>query len=656
MRAGEQALSSNEAIDGLIKTSAKAARDWQALAPEERAAALHRVGDVLAARRGELIEVAGSEAGKTIDQADPEVSEAIDFCHHYANASMQLADEAYMAGARFVPVDVTVVASPWNFPVAIPVGGVAAALAAGSSVILKPAPPAKRCAAELVAAFHEAGLPRELVVLAPLDDGDVSRHLVTHEGVDRVILTGSYDTARLFRSWKPDMHLLGETSGKNAIIVTPSADPDLAVRDIVHSAFAHAGQKCSASSLLILVGSAGHSSRIARQLVDAAASLRVGLPSSLDSQVGPVVVPDDEKAVRGLTTLGEGEHWVLGPRYLGDGLWTPGIRAGVVPGSEFHLTEYFAPVLGVMRVDTLEDAIDAVNEVDYGLTSGLHTLDSAELATWLEGIEAGNLYVNRGITGAIVRRQPFGGWKRSAIGSTTKAGGPSYLLGLGDIESDRSATAAVEATNAETLAPSVLALSGAVAPHLSEDEAAELTRAVRADAAAWACDYGVNRDVTGMACERNILRYRPTPVLVRAGSGTPLVDTVRVLAAGLLAGGPIGLSVADTLPQPVLELLESLDIEVTVEDASSWESRLSMVANSGGLGMRVRVLGPRDETSAQRWAHASRASSGSPDVALYTGDVTSCPHAELLPFLREQAVSITNHRFGTPLDLAQELL
>ncbi len=656
VRAGEQALSTNEAIDGLIKASAKAARDWQALAPEERAAALHRVGDVLAARRGELIEVAGSEAGKTIDQADPEVSEAIDFCHHYANVSLQLADETYMAGARFVPVDVTVVASPWNFPVAIPVGGVAAALAAGSSVILKPAPPAKRCAAELVAAFHEAGVPPELVALAPLDDGDVSRHLVTHEGVDRVILTGSYDTARLFRSWKPDMHLLGETSGKNAIIVTPSADPDLAVRDIVHSAFAHAGQKCSASSLLILVGSAGRSARIARQLVDAAASLRVGLPSSLDSQVGPVVVPDDEKAVRGLTTLGEGEHWVLKPRYLGDGLWTPGIRAGVVPGSEFHLTEYFAPVLGVMRVDTLEDAIDAVNEVDYGLTSGLHTLDSAELATWLEGIEAGNLYVNRGITGAIVRRQPFGGWKRSAIGSTTKAGGPSYLLGLGDIESVPGATAAVEATNAETLAPSVLALSGAAAPYLSADEAAELTRAVCADAAAWASEYGANRDVTGMACERNVLRYRPTPVLVRAGSGTPLVDTVRVLAAGLLAGGPIGLSVADTLPQPVLELLESLGIEVTGEDEASWDSRLSMVANSGGLGMRVRVLGPRDETSAQRWARASRASSGSPDVALYTGDVTPCPHSELLPFLREQAVSITNHRFGTPLDLAADLL
>ena len=643
-------------MDALIEASAKAAHAWQALAPEERAAVLHRVGDVLAARRGELIEVAGSEAGKTIDQADPEVSEAIDFCHHYAAASLELADEAHMAGARFVPVDVTVVASPWNFPVAIPVGGVAAALAAGSAIVLKPAPPAKRCAAELVAAFHEAGVPKDLVALAPLEDGDVSRYLVTHEGVGRVVLTGSYDTARLFRSWKPDMHLLGETSGKNAIIVTPSADPDLAVRDIVHSAFAHAGQKCSASSLLILVGSAGKSARIARQLVDATASLRVGLPASLDSQVGPVVVPDDEKAVRGLTTLGEGEHWVLKPRYLGDGLWTPGIRAGVVPGSEFHLTEYFAPVLGVMRVDTLEEAIEAVNDVDYGLTSGLHTLDTEELATWLEGIEAGNLYVNRGITGAIVRRQPFGGWKRSAIGSTTKAGGPSYLLGLGEVEPVRDTSAAGRAVSTVPVDPRVLALCNATAPHVDAADAAELSRAVAADAAAWASDYGANRDVTGMACERNILRYRSTPVLVRAGSGTALADTVRVLAAGILAGGPIGLSVADQLPGAVLELAEAAGIEVTIEDARSWDARLAMVATSGGLGMRVRVLGPREESSAQRWTHATRASWGSPDVALYTGAVTACPHSELLPFLREQAVSITNHRFGTPLDLAANLL
>ena len=660
VEAGAARLATNAAVDTLVAATAEAAVVWQSLDPAERAAALHRVGDVLAARRAELIEVAGSEVGKTIDQSDPEVSEAIDFCHHYAESSLLLHDSEHMVGARFTPVDVTVVASPWNFPLAIPTGGVAAALAAGSAVILKPAPPAKRCAAELVRAFHDAGIPEDLVVLAPLDDGDVSRHLVTHKGVDRVVLTGSYDTARLFRSWRPDMHLLGETSGKNAIIVTPSADPDIAVLDAVYSAFAHAGQKCSASSLLVLVSSAGTSERIARQLVDATASLRVRLPLSLDSQMGPVVVPDDEKAVRGLTTLGPGEHWVLKPRYLGDGLWTPGIRAGVVPGSEFHLTEYFAPVIGVMRVDTLQEAIEAVNAVDYGLTSGLQTLDSAELAVWLDSIQAGNIYVNRGITGAIVRRQPFGGWKRSAIGSTTKAGGPSYLLGLGEVEPVRGKDKGVPGgpgdQGTSALDPRVASLCDAVSGQLGEADLAELRRALVADASAWRTAYGANRDVTGLACERNILRYRPVDVVVRAGAGTELVDVVRVMAAGVRAGGFISLSVADRLLQPLQNALLAAGVQVTVEDQGAWDIRLAEMAASGGLGTRVRVIGPREEDSAARWSHASRVTSGSPDIALYTGAVTACPHSELLPFLREQAVAITNHRFGTPLDLAEGLL
>ena len=660
VEAGAARLATNAAVDTLVAATAEAAGVWQSLDPAERAAALHRVGDVLAARRAELIEVAGSEAGKTIDQSDPEVSEAIDFCHHYAESSLLLHDSEHMVGARFAPVDVTVVASPWNFPLAIPTGGVAAALAAGSAVILKPAPPARRCAAELVRAFHDAGIPEDLVVLAPLEDGDVSRHLVTHKDVDRVVLTGSYDTARLFRSWKPDMHLLGETSGKNAIIVTPSADPDIAVRDAVYSAFAHAGQKCSASSLLVLVSSASTSERIARQLVDATASLRVRLPLSLDSQMGPVVVPDDEKAVRGLTTLGVGEHWVLKPRYLGDGLWTPGIRAGVVPGSEFHLTEYFAPVIGIMRVDTLQEAIEAVNAVDYGLTSGLQTLDATELAIWLEGVQAGNLYVNRGITGAIVRRQPFGGWKRSAIGSTTKAGGPSYLLGLGEVEpargKDKGEPGGPGEQGTSALDPRVASLCDAVSGQLGAADLAELRRALVADASAWRAGYGANRDVTGLACERNILRYRAVDVVVRAGQGTALADLVRVMAAGVRAGGFISLSVADRLPQPLQNALLAAGVQVAIEDQGAWDARLAELSASGGLGTRVRVIGPREQTSAARWSHASRVTGGSPDIALYTGAVTACPHSELLPFLREQAVAITNHRFGTPLDLAEGLL
>ena len=256
-----------------------------------------------------------------------------------------------------------------------------------------------------------------------------------------------------------------------------------------------------------------------------------------------------------------------------------------------------------------------------------------------------------------MRRQPFGGWKRSAIGSTTKAGGPSYLLGLGDVEpADGQDVKGLADQGTAALDPRVASLCDAVSGQLDESDLAGLRRALVAEASAWRSAYGVNRDVTALACERNVLRYRPTDVLVRAGAGTELADVVRVMAAGVRAGGFVSLSVADRLPQPLQNALQAAGVQVAVEDQGAWDARLAELAASGGLGTRVRILGPREETSAARWSHASRVTGGSPDIALYTGAVTACPHSELLPFLREQAVAITNHRFGTPLDLAEGLL
>src|SRR5690606_27775595 len=159
------------------------------------------------------------------------------------------------------------------------------------------------------------------------------------------ILTGGYETAEMFRSWRHDLGLLAETSGKNAIIVTPSADLDLAVADVVKSAFGHAGQKCSASSLVILVGSVGRSERFERQLLDAATTLRVGYPTDPTTQMSPVIEPVQGKLKRGLTQLEPGEKWLLEPKQLDESgkLWSPGIRTGVAPGSDYHLTEFFGP-------------------------------------------------------------------------------------------------------------------------------------------------------------------------------------------------------------------------------------------------------------------------------------------------------------------------
>ncbi|MFD0867220.1 bifunctional proline dehydrogenase/L-glutamate gamma-semialdehyde dehydrogenase, partial [Tessaracoccus lubricantis] len=414
------------AVDALLERGRAAGEAWAARPLAERVAALHRLATELEALRADLIAVAGDEVGKLIDQADVEVSEAVDFANYYAFLAQE-----QVQGAEHVPPCLTTVAPPWNFPIAIPLGGVAAALAAGSAAILKPAPPARRTAALLAEGCWRAGLPADLVQLAIVDDGPVSKRLITDPRVDLVVLTGAAETAELFRSWRPSLPLLAETSGKNALVITPSADLDLAAADLANSAFGHAGQKCSAASLGILVGSVARSRRFRSQLLDAVRSLKVAWPTAPAAQMGPLTEPAGDKLLRGLTRLEPGQRWLLEPRQLDGRLWRPGIRDGVLPGSEYHRVEYFGPVLGLMAARDLDEAIAWQNGTEFGLTAGLHSLDPDEVSHWIERVEAGNAYVNRSITGAIVRRQPFGGWKRSAVGAGGKAGGPNYLMAFG---------------------------------------------------------------------------------------------------------------------------------------------------------------------------------------------------------------------------------
>jgi RHH-type proline utilization regulon transcriptional repressor/proline dehydrogenase/delta 1-pyrroline-5-carboxylate dehydrogenase len=667
------AVADEAALDALVNGAAEAGAAWAGLGAAERSRILHRAGEELEARRADLLEVMASEAGKTIDQGDPEVSEAIDFAHYYAERAVELET---MDGAVFEPAGVTLVTPPWNFPVAIPAGGVLAALAAGSAVVLKPAMPTARCGALVAEALWAAGVPREVLRLVSVPDRGLGSALVAHPAVDRVILTGAYETAELFRSFRHDLPLLAETSGKNAVIVTPSADLDLAVKDVVSSAFGHAGQKCSAASLVVLVGSVARSKRFRAQLLDAVSSLTVGYPGDASTQMGPVVEPAAGKLLGGLTTLGAGERWLLEPRKLDDGgrLWSPGVRDGVARGSEYHLTEYFGPILGIMTAADLGEAIELVNDIPYGLTSGLHSLDPREIGQWVEGVEAGNLYVNRGITGAIVERQPFGGWKKSAVGPGTKAGGPNYLLGLGSWH----------ATEAHTAAPvtdaGVRSLLEAARHDLDEDSAAMLERALGSDAAVWREEFGAAKDVTGLAAERNILRYRPYDGLVRvrltdashvseagpADGGyvaqaaaaasaaradltrvaepARIAELVRVAAAGALSGTRFELSVPDRLPGGISVALGRVAETVVVEPDAAWFDRM----RAAGAG-RVRLIGGS-------LADVTRATGGRPDLAVYAGEVTEAGRIELLPFLREQAISLTAHRFGTPDHLTDALI
>jgi len=529
-------------VERCLGVARAASLRWAAISTTERQRVLHRVGDQLAQSRGELITTMMHEANKTLAEADGEVAEAIDFARWYGDRAPEL-DTVF--AARFTPFGVVAVVPPWNFPVAIPAGGALASLAAGNSVILKPAPETPRCAEIVAEACWAAGVPPEVLQFVPTQENDAGRALIT--GVDAVVLTGSAETADLFRSWKPQMRLFAETSGKNALIITPNADIDLAVADLVQSAFGHSGQKCSAASLAILVGEIGDSTRFRRQLIDAVESIEVGPSTDLKTSMGPTIGPPNAALARALDRLDDGERWLVRPRQLDDTgmLWSPGVREGVVAESWFHRTECFGPVLGLMRANDLDEAIEIQNSSDFGLTGGISSLDPAEIDRWIDVVEVGNAYINRHITGAIVQRQPFGGWKRSSVGPGAKAGGPNYLAQLGTWSA-------------------------------AGDEPDDYEQS-------WREHFSVDHDPTDLFCETNVFRYRPLGrVLVRFGAaaGPRNLDLVR--KAALVCG---------------VELIES--------DASV-ESNEVLAARLSELGIiRMRVLGTDVSDQVRLAAHAA---------------------------------------------------
>ncbi len=636
-------LSERAAIDEVVARGRVGGAEWAALPVPTRAAILCRAGDELESRRADLVTAMAAEGGKTVGEADPEVSEAVDFARWYSERSFDL-DPTHKGlmtdGARFAPHTLTLVTPPWNFPVAIPAGGVLAALAAGSAVIVKPASAVPRCTEIVVEALHAAGVPEAALQVVRLADRALGRELVAHEGVDGVVLTGSAETAEQFIEWRRGRAgghgVIGETSGKNAMIVTASADFDLAVTDLVKSAFGHAGQKCSAASLAILVGDVVDSERFRRQLIDAVQSLRVGYPSDLGVGMGPVIAPPEGKLQRALTCLESGEEWWVEPQQLDQSgrLWSPGVRAWVQPESWFHLTECFGPVLGLMSAADLDEAIGLQNQVAYGLTGGLHSLDDREIEHWLDRVHVGNAYVNRHTTGAIVRRQPFGGWKASAVGAGAKAGGWDYLGQLGSWSSSgRPVEGSDPSRPVSQAADDLLGL----VPEPAERE--WLTSAVRSDARVWGDQLGANADATGLRVESNVLRHRPAPLTVRGLAGARLVEVLRVVLAAMAVGTPVRVSLESALGRDAMaadgagwtrltRLLEPL------EDDEEWAARMS---TAEGVE-RLRLVGPGAVEMADRLVR--------PGLVVLAGEVLATGRRELLSVVREQAVSRTCHRHG----------
>ncbi len=583
-------LRDRAAVDAAMARACDAAQRWSRTAGRERRDAIGRAADQMRRERFETIAVMADETGKTIAEADPEVSEAIDFATYYSGPGIDLHDELTTGpvGVEVSGRGVVAVIGPWNFPYAIPAGGTFAALAAGNAVVLKPAPEAVQVAATFVDQLHRSGLDPDLVQLMVCDDGPIGRHLVTHDDVDTVVLTGAYETATMFLGWKPDLRLFAETSGKNALVITTTADLDLALDDLVRSAFGHAGQKCSAASLGIVEAPVYDDPEFHRRLRDIVRSRRVGWPQDPATIVGPVIVPPTGKLERALTSLEPGERWLVEPEPLDDSrrLWRPGVRVDVAPGSWFHRTECFGPVLGLMRARDLDHAIEIQNDSDYGLTGGIHSLDPDEIDRWCERVQVGNAYVNRHITGAVVRRQPFGGWKRSSIGPGAKAGGPNYVVQFSRLE-ERPGTApdAVDASYE----------------------------------AAWRDIFSTEVDPSELVSEANVLRYRPVRRMVVRHDGTQPEALRRLAVAARLSG---------------------VDLVRSHSDDDDDEAFLRSLRDDD----RVRLVGGAG-AGPDGWAGIRRRLV---ERGIWYDDAPPSPHGrvELLRWTREQAISRTLHRHG----------
>lgn len=422
-------LGSQDLLEKCFQITVSLQHRWEELELSSRVEILHRSSALLRHMRAQLITCLRQSCGKTILEADSEVSEAIDFVEYYTRQALHLAD---IDGLKLSPRGLVAVIPPWNFPVAIAMGGLVSSLVCGNSVIFKPSAEGSWCGYLLCEILYKAGVPRSVLHFFPCEEEIVGNRLIQDSRLGAIVLTGSDATARHFLISYPKRHLIAETGGKNSLIMMSSCDRDLAIRDLIQSAFSYSGQKCSSASLAIVDREIYEDPHFWKQLIDGVQSLSVGSSWNLSTKIGPLITPASDKLLWALTSLEGQQSWVLKPVCdpQNPRLWTPGIVKGVERGERRHLEEFFGPILAVMCANDLNHAIELANATPYGLTSGLHSLDEKEHRFWQEKIIAGNLYINRPITGALVARQPFGGTKASRFGVSYQAGGPHTLLAL----------------------------------------------------------------------------------------------------------------------------------------------------------------------------------------------------------------------------------
>jgi len=620
-------LSNLDQVQEIIATAEKDASAWRSTSMEQRNVILHKTADILTEKRGHLIGCMSAITGKTFTEGDVEVSEATDFCRFYPVTMQRFMQ---LDTIKITPKGIVLVIPPWNFPLAIPVGGVAAALAGGNTVILKPATVALPVAWEFAKCFWEAGVPKDALQVVCTDGREPLNFLTAHASVKHMIMTGGTDTAFRLLENNPTCPLSAETGGKNAIIVTATGDRDHAIQNIVTSAFSNAGQKCSACSLLILEKEVYNDPDFKTKMIDAVSSLHTGSAWDGANYVGPMITNHNDKLLHAIEHLEDGEWWLVKPEFIDEKKYIlkPCVKWGVKSSSYSFKNELFGPMLSVVCAEDFEDAIKLANSSEYGLTAGLQSLDESEQKQWKNSIEAGNLYINRGITGAIVNRQPFGGMKRSAFGGGIKAGGPNYVSCFVDIQNT---TTYADAKNI----PAKYKTWSAV---LRNDDQKKFEAAISSFIQNYAEEFSVEKDINQLFGEQNTFRYLPLKnMLFRVLSSDQLSDVLLVIAA------------SETAKTPLFVSIESSDAKLGTLQTLIGKEHVLVQTETDFVASMAKYERIRTCTNQLSMTIYKKAA----ELGLYIA--TAAPlvegRLELLHYVKEQSIAFEYHRYGSFMEI-----
>ncbi|MFN3938252.1 MAG: bifunctional proline dehydrogenase/L-glutamate gamma-semialdehyde dehydrogenase PutA [Gemmobacter sp.] len=534
-----------------VETALAAARPWDAT-PAQRAEALRRAADLYEADVGAIFALLAREAGKTLPDAVSELREAVDFLRYYADGA---------EGLTRPPRGIFVCISPWNFPLAIFTGQIAAALAAGNAVLAKPAEQTPLIAARAVGLLHRAGVPRTALQLLPGDGPTVGARLVADPRVAGVAFTGSTETAQAIRrTMDPGAVLIAETGGLNAMVVDSTALPEQAVRDIIASAFQSAGQRCSALRCLYVQKDIAEA--VQEMLFGAMDELALGDPWRLATDIGPVIDAEAAAGILGHVEAAEAEGRVLKELAVPAGGHFVGPTVIRVRGIADLDREIFGPVLhlATFRAEELDAVIDAVNATGYGLTFGLHSRIDDRVQRLTERLRVGNIYVNRNQIGAVVGSQPFGGEGLSGTGP--KAGGPHYLTRFTRGPTPPAGAWAVEADPAAVQ----IALTRAHVPD----------RPVS------------SHDLPGPTGESNRLSLHPRAPVLCLGPGA---EAAAAQAAAVRAAGGVAVEPKGALPPGTLSVLQGFSAAVWWgEDAGAAAMHAALAARPGPILPLIREM------------------------------------------------------------------